>query len=157
MQENDISIMIGQMRFNFRVAIILYNGDDILLQKNKNTDYWILTGGRVKCGEDTMTAVKRETFEEVGIKIENPKLITVIENFYEYSDFKNHELLFIYKSEVKDKDLLSKQDFKVLDNDKITFHWFNKKEINSLVLKPKLMYQIFNNDLDNLTHFINIG
>lgn len=44
----DISLMIGNVRFNYRVAVLFeYNGK-FLFQKSEKNSYWSLIGGRVK-------------------------------------------------------------------------------------------------------------
>ena len=57
------------------VNIVIINEDKkILLQKrsmNKvvNPGKWGLTGGKVDAGEDTLTTAVRETYEEIGVKL----------------------------------------------------------------------------------------
>ena len=101
MQKKDIVIKDEQsnFKFNFRVAGMFINGNKILLQKCKKDNYYSLIGGRVKYGETTFEALKREIEEELGIKISkrNTKLTNVSENFFNYEGKRFHELLFIYK------------------------------------------------------------
>ena len=62
------------------VKVIIINKDKkILLQKrsmNKvaNPGQWGLTGGKVDAGEDTLTTAIRETYEEIGIKLNKEEL-----------------------------------------------------------------------------------
>lgn len=61
--------------FLLAVDVILYNRQgQVLLQKRTEDKsycpgFWGLTGGAVDCGEDTRTAIIRETKEEIGVEI----------------------------------------------------------------------------------------
>lgn len=155
MSNPDVSVMIGDTRFNFRVAILIYNQDRVMLHQEIGDTYWNMPGGRVKCGESTAKAIVREVKEELGLDIVEPKLIDVSENFFEFMDRKNHELLFVYRCECDDKTFTSRQDIKGLDNDRLIYHWFKKSEVSSLTLKPEIIYKLINDDVDHLIH--NIG
>ena len=62
------------------VKLVIINKDKkILLQKrsmNKlsNPGQWGLTGGKVDVGEDTLTTAVRETYEEIGVKLNKEEL-----------------------------------------------------------------------------------
>lgn len=64
--------------------IMNYNGE-VLLQKRsaikkKNPNLWSKTGGHVDAGEDVDSAIKREVFEEIGLKIDNYEFINLFKN-----------------------------------------------------------------------------
>ena len=79
----DVSIMIGNAKFNFRVALVLECDGKILLHNGKGDDFWNLVGGRIKAGEYSLDALKREMQEELNLEIKDAKLINVSENFSE--------------------------------------------------------------------------
>jgi mutator protein MutT len=58
--------------------IINDNGEILLLQRAKDEttlpEYWDIPGGTLEDGEDPAVGAIRETKEEAGIDIENPKL-----------------------------------------------------------------------------------
>ena len=64
--------------------IMNYKGDILLqrrsLTKKKNPGLWSKTGGHVEYGEDVITAIKREVFEEIGLKIDNYEFINLFKN-----------------------------------------------------------------------------
>jgi len=59
-----------------RVRAIIIEGDKILLinRVKDNDSYWVIPGGAVEPGESHEQAVKRECFEELGVKVEIQKL-----------------------------------------------------------------------------------
>lgn len=65
----DVSVMTENIKFNYRVATIIKNGDKILLHKSKKDDFFAIPGGRIMIGEDSKTALKREFLEEMGADI----------------------------------------------------------------------------------------
>ena len=57
------------------IIVAITKGDEILLAHNKNFEdnIYSIIAGFVDAGEDLESTVKREVFEEVGIKIKNIK------------------------------------------------------------------------------------
>lgn len=95
----DISLMINEYKFNYRVACIIKNGDKILLHKSKKDDFYALPGGRVMIGEDSASTLKREFEEEMGAKIEVKNFLGLVENFFEYNEKKYHELMLLFEAQ----------------------------------------------------------
>ena len=62
----DINFKEEGYTFNFRVAALIRNGNKILVEQNKQVDYYGLPGGRCKLGEDSISAIIREMLEETG-------------------------------------------------------------------------------------------
>jgi len=58
-------------------VVFLYQGKILLCYpKNKsNEDQWSIPKGRVDAGETPIKTAKRETFEEIGIKVKKSKLV----------------------------------------------------------------------------------
>lgn len=149
----DVSLMIGDSKFNFRVACIVEHNDKILLHKSIHENFWNMVGGRVKSGEDTLTSLIREMKEELDINIENAKLIHVSENFFNYNNNNVQELLFVYHTYI-DGEIVNKQDFYSLDNPNMIYHWYTREEIKNIVCLPKIIYTLIDQDINKLTHNI---
>lgn len=67
------------------VSGVLQNEDQLLLCLRKNTthyaDYWAFPVGHVEFGENTVDALRRELFEEIGIQLlDCERLITLYDN-----------------------------------------------------------------------------
>lgn len=99
----DISVILDRYKFNYRVACIIQNKDKILLHKNKEDIFYALPGGRVKIGENSISALKREFMEEI-------------------------EFVWKKKCEIKDLEIRPKCLKENIDNINKTFHVINNME-----------------------------
>ncbi len=102
----DLTINLEQNNIlNIRVAIICQTENGYLLEKNKKGFYFFL-GGRVKLGESSLQAAKREFHEETGLEISEFEFISTIENFYDdkggLKEGAVHEKCFVYKTGKKE-------------------------------------------------------
>ena len=107
----------------------------ILLCKNKNKDYYFLPGGHVEYGETLEEALKREVYEEFGLKIKNLKLIFVQENFFEEKDILHHEINFIFEAKITKKKIKIKEKH-------LEFILASKKDIRKLKILPESIKKI---------------
>lgn len=151
MDEQNLTVEKGEIRFSFRVAIILKNRDRVLLEKFD--DFWNMIGGRVHFGEDTLESAKRELKEELGIEIDDLKLINISENFFPWFGKYQQELLFVYTAELNDDiEITKKEEFKCLDKD-TPFKWHNKNDVESLNCKPGIIKKLVMQDA-GITHYV---
>lgn len=92
---------------------LIRRGDQILVQETFDEalmkSLYRPIGGTVEYGENSKQTVIREVMEEIGAEIEEPKLIFVIENIFEYLDQTGHEIDFIYEAELIDRNLYNKE------------------------------------------------
>ena len=95
---SDLSVFIDGIRLNVRVGVVLRHGDDVVLEFSNTAKHVVIPGGRMKIGEPSAEALVREVSEEMGIVLDASKLkfLKCLENFYEYQDYKNHEIYFIF-------------------------------------------------------------
>lgn len=58
-------------------AIIIQNKKILLLLRKTSPEngYWSLPGGKVEAGEDLEIAMKREIYEEIGVKVTHLELV----------------------------------------------------------------------------------
>ena len=150
----DISLIEDGYKLNYRTAIILTNKNKVLLHK-ANVDFWNMPGGRVKFGEDSLSAIKREMNEELGIKLNDAKLIAYCENFFNFNNVNYHELLTVYTAEISDDEkILTMQDFKALDNPNTCYHWFDKNDVKNEKCLPEVIYDLIDKKDNLIVHFI---
>lgn len=135
---------MGTQNLILELQDLIKHKDKFLLHKKNCDDFWNLVGGRVKSGESTTSAIKRELKEELNIDAKDLKLITIAENFFTYRKTKYHELLFVYKYICTDEEITSMQNFTPYtpENEDMVFCWYNKNQINNLKCKPELIYDL---------------
>lgn len=141
----DLSLEVLENKiFNVRVAIYIKCIDKILVTKNKYKDYYSLPGGRIKYNEDSKSAIIREIKEELNLDIDNVDFVSVVENFFKYSNNDEfHEYLFLYEVNIDDK--YYNYDFINLEDSNIDMIWINIKDFKSIKLKPSVCLDIINN------------
>lgn len=71
MNNKDLSTIIDDVKLNIRVGAIIEYQNKILLEKNKNVNFGVIPGGRIKTLENSITSLIREIEEEIGINIKN--------------------------------------------------------------------------------------
>lgn len=77
----DMSVVCNDGIINIRSGAIIMK-DRKLLMVGNNRDYLYSVGGRLKFGETAEEAVRREVFEETGVKMEIDRLGFVHENYF---------------------------------------------------------------------------
>lgn len=152
----DVSVMINNTKFNYRVATLIKNNNKILLHKSKEDDFYAIPGGRIMIGETSENALKREFLEEIGAKIIIKNYLGTVENFFEYNEKKYHEVMIVYESRFdSDSNFYKKERIIGLEeNGKIEFIWKTIDEIKELDLRPLFLKE---NIISNtpITHLIN--
>lgn len=148
MKKNDVSFLNVDktIKFNYRVALLAFHNNKILLQKADGDDYYSLIGGRVHLLENSNQAIIREVKEETGIELNlnDIKLIKVVENFFKYDNIDFHELLFVYKSD--SIELYKKDNFKTLDKDNVINKWYNIRNISNMDIRPEFIKNCYNDN-----------
>ena len=82
--------------------------------EKKNEFFYRALGGGIEFGEKSDEALKREFLEELGIEIEIDKYLGLAENIFEFNGRKAHELVLMYKINIKDEDY--KENYVVNDD-----------------------------------------
>ena len=161
LNKKDIRIKNDDYNFHFRVVAVIMKDNKFLIQQIDGYNYYILPGGHVKLGEDSIEAVEREVKEEIGCDIykEKTKLFCLHENFYYKKGKKEHwlENYFIVTPQTK----LPKLDWKVKDKDGnkvkvLKFKWVTLAEIKDIDLRPKIIKDILiNRKYNDFNYLIN--
>ncbi len=149
--DKDITVDIDDWRLNCRAAGIIIHNNKVLLHHNTNDTYYALLGGRVKFGENSADAVRREIKEELGKDVEIMGYISTIENFFELKNKKYHEIMFIHKVEfVNDNDKEIEYTLKNIEGNTekdIQYEWISLDDLESTCIKPVIMKQILKNNV----------
>ncbi len=147
----------------YRVAGILQKEGKILLFTEKLIDFWVLPGGGIKMFESSEEAIKREFQEEIGVTIKVERLLWILENSFEMDGLKYHalELTFLVSpvdsiEKLNQKEITGLEDdlgmvtnyhgrYKDIDELKLTFRWFDPKELDSITIKPDIYQKVLKN------------
>lgn len=139
----DVSCLIDNYKFNFRVCCLIENRNRYLLEKSVATDFLNLPGGRVHAGENTLDAIKRELKEELNLDNIEPKLIKIAEQFFSFNDKNYHEIDFVYYIKLKnDNPFCKKDNILNLDNKEETMIWIDKKLLKKHKILPEFIYTL---------------
>lgn len=152
---NDISFMINGIKFNYRVATIIRHNDKILLHKNINDVFYAIPGGRIKLGEDSKTALKREFIEEMNAKINIKKMVSVVENFFNYDNKEYHEVMLIYESDFVDSNFYNTEIIEGIEKKgELHFVWKKIEELINLDIRPTNIKKLLCNTSESFSHII---
>jgi len=148
-------------KFNFRVAGIVVHNNWVLLHTTLKDDFWNLPGGRVEFNESTEQAVLREIKEELDVEGENPKLLFINEDFFEYDGLQFHEIGFYYRVSFPEGHEITKHTDEfpgVEDDGRLIFKWFPIDELQDLEVYPEILrtelLQLKRSD--HIQHFVNL-
>lgn len=144
----DLSLMVGNVKFNYRAGLLITKNNKVLVECNPDYDFVTIPGGRVKTKESSIDALIRELEEEMHITIskEEVRFKSVIENFFELDNKDYHELFFLYKLNVEDNDDRFMEDMINYDSEKSYYKWVDKDKLDEVNLLPKPIRNISTND-----------
>jgi len=92
--------------------------------------------------ESNRDTIQREFLEELGTKLENLTFIKVIENIFQYKGEPGHEIIFLYKGDLVDKNLYKNEEINMLDKD-VKIVWISLDDVKAgkMKLYPKFDYE----------------
>lgn len=90
-------------------SLLVEHGFDSVKQKH----FFRPPGGAIEFGERAVDALRREFIEELGAELTEPKLVTVIENIFEYEAQPHHELVFVFEAGFSDPRLYERAQFEI--------------------------------------------
>lgn len=106
---------------------VLINDDKILLQHRKDRVGWSVFGGAMEYGETTIDVVKREYFEEIGIKVDIDSMLGIYDE--QFDKYPNGDIAqpinIVYK--VKTNDSLQHLKFDDIETSEV--RWFTEHDL----------------------------
>ena len=144
----DVSTMIGDVKFNYRVGLIIRRDNQILIECNPDYDYVTIPGGRVKTLESSIVGLKREIQEEMQLDLPEEELIMkgYIENFFELEGKKYHEIYVVYQMNITKEDNRFSDNMKNYDSNKNYYKWVKQNELDKVNLLPVALRKLKNNN-----------
>ena len=100
-------------------AVIRHNGK-ILVCRALGKNHYFFPGGHIEYGETAVNALKRELYEELGVRIKKCVFIGTVENIYKEDGETHHEINLVFDVSVDKIHAKSKEDH-------IEFIFLNKK------------------------------
>ncbi len=97
--------------FNYKGKTLASLGHD----KNKGETFYRVIGGSIDFGEKSEDGVRREIREELKCEIENLRLMKVAENIFIYEGQPRHEIVFLYKGDLANKDLYNQEKIHITE------------------------------------------
>jgi ADP-ribose pyrophosphatase YjhB (NUDIX family) len=76
---------------------------------------WRPLGVSIEFGERAAAALQREFVEELGLAVGAPRLLTVLESFYEHHGAPGHEVVFVFEAAFADAAAYRRETFQFHD------------------------------------------
>lgn len=154
MSQEDLKFKINNFDFHSRASVIIYNKDKskvLLFKVEDGRDFYLLPGGKIRAGEDSLTAIKREVKEELGYDLEFT-ISSVNENFLVKNKINIMQYEFLYKTIYYNS--IEKEIFNCLDRKDQTFHWISINDIDKVKILPSNLKPVIKNYDYNKVHHI---
>lgn len=94
--------------------ILAFEGYDYL----KPEKFYRPLGGGIHFGETARDAVIREISEELGVEIDEPRLLGVLESIFHHNGLPGHEIVFVFDAHLKDPSLYQKPQLPAFEDDR---------------------------------------
>ena len=134
--------------------IMNYKGQVLLqqrsLEKMKNPGKWSKTGGHVDAGETCEEAIRREVYEEIGLRVNNSE----IKNIEIFKSINPNEHYFSY-GYIFFTDL-NEEDFKLQKEEVNAVKYYNIEELEEIRNRNDKNYTFCNWDEDGFIRQINL-
>ncbi len=113
--------------------VLIIENNKILLQKGEDLVSGLIfyrpIGGGIEFGETSLITAKRELIEEIGATLINEEFLDVIENIFDFNGNKFHEITFLFKGEIKEKELTKIEHVPILDKENKYAEWIPISDI----------------------------
>ena len=115
------------------------DGKVLVQERIKSWEGVAFPGGKLEEGESIVESIKREVFEETGLKVDNIK-ICGIKDWYDYKE-KVRQLIFLFKTDTYTGDLIS-------ETDEGKVYWINYEDLKNkkLAFDFEELLKVFDND-----------
>ena len=137
----DLTIPLENNTFNVRVAVLIQKDGGFILEEKTEGGYCFPIGGRIKSGETSEEATKREVFEELGIIVDACHLKAVVELFFSEQDNNFQEICFVYTAKHVD-DFILPQGFKS----------YTLEEIETIDFRPQIIKEVMRSNNQDILH-----
>ena len=141
-ESSDISYVVGNSKFNYRVCGIMISNGKILAMHDERSPYYYLPGGRVKLHETAEQAILREINEELSIVPSIIRPLWLNQSFFteDVDGLRYHELCVYFLLDVEGTEVLQRGERFTLHEGQHThaFEWLAFDR-----LKDEYFYPVF--------------
>lgn len=137
----------GLATLKFRSAGLIIRGQNVLLHRGREDDFWTLPGGTVEPGERSDEALCREIEEELHIgEARAARLLWVVETRFVYLGRRFHEIGFYWMLDVPERSWSEQSwpghggEFEMSEPG-IVFRWIAVSDLDSIKIKPNFLRQ----------------
>lgn len=129
------------INFRYRVAGLCLKDNKVLLQNFTGRDFWTLPGGECEMLELSADALKREFMEELSVEVEISRPLWLVENMYNFSGTKTHEILLIYLVELPGSCRLfeAEEIIAVEGDNRYPCRWTAISELGKITVQPDFL------------------
>lgn len=142
--------------FRYRAAAIIIEEGYVLFAGNERENYFYSIGGAVHMGESAEEAVKREVFEETGVKYEVERLAFIHENFIEgdgsLEGMKCHEVALYFLMKPRGSRELNSNSY--TQGVRETMHWIPLDKLSDYRAYPTFFRDKLKNMKNEIEHII---
>ena len=135
----DLDMIMDGVRFSVRTAAVVRHKDEVLFSKNSDNDYFSFPGGKIKLGESIVPSVKREVYEETGLKL-NSVRICGVKDWYDKKE-KERQLIILFTSDDYSGDIIS-------ETSEGKIYWIDEDELKNTKLADDFdkLLKVFKNE-----------
>jgi ADP-ribose pyrophosphatase YjhB (NUDIX family) len=147
----------ADIRFSFRAVGIALHAGRVLLHRAVQDDFWALPGGRGELLETARDTIVREMCEELGETVAVERLVWVVENFFEYSDVRHHQLAFYWRIAFPADSPVYQRTApwqRSADETELIFEWFPVAALERVRLFPTFLRHGLQHLPDQIVHLV---
>lgn len=133
------------------IAVFTHNGKTLAAKgydEKAGDTFYRGIGGSVHFREMSEEAMRREVKEELGCDVENLELITVAENAFTFNGEDRHQIIFLYKGDLSNKELYKQEKIHIIEPySQFEAEWISIEDVLSgkIKLYPSLDWaKVFN-------------
>lgn len=142
--------------FRYRSAAIIIEDGYVLFAGNEKDNYYYSIGGGVHIGESAEEAVKREVFEETGVKYEIDRLAFIHENFFtgdgSLEGKKCHEISLYYLMKPRGTRELNSNSYS--QGVKENMYWLPIDKLRDYIAYPMFFREKLKNIKNEIEHIV---
>lgn len=134
-------------RIIIKALLLIEHEGKLLLNKGydsiKKETFFRFVGGSLNFGEKAEEAMRREIKEELNSEIENLQFLRVVESIFTYEGEKGHEIIFLYKGDLSNKNIYQQKFISIPDDQNFPAEWVPISDIleDKIILYPSFNYK----------------